>query len=172
MGFKDFKFKVVQGETEHISYSGKRARRSTVLLQVGKHSLSMKAFYLGVALVLCQFFDGLFTYVGLEMQGLHMERNRFLRELMRAYGTAPVLVAAKFVAVVLIVVLTSYAHRRKWIRPVIASLVAVYLVLAVVPWTYIIINGNQSKEDYKIKSKTNSVAGSVKQAAPSLESSH
>ncbi|MDZ4785313.1 MAG: DUF5658 family protein [bacterium] len=141
MGLKDI-FKVVQGETEHITYTGKRIRKSTVLIKVGSLSFSKKAFLLGGALAMCQLFDGFLTYLGLEMQGLHMERNTFLRELMRAYGMAPVLVIAKFLAVVLVIGLTTYAHRRKWIRPLIAALVGIYLVLAVVPWMYIIVSGH------------------------------
>ncbi len=147
MALKDLNIRVVHGETEHISYSGKRARKATVLIQVGSLSLSKKAFLLGVTLVLCQLFDGLLTYTGLEMQGVHMEGNTFLRELMLAYGTAPVLVIAKFLAIVLVLVLTFYAHNRKWIRPVIATLIAIYLVIAVVPWTIIIANNNSVKTE-------------------------
>lgn len=154
MGLRDLNIKVVQGETEHITYTGKRLRRPTVLIKVGSLSLSKKAFYLGAALALCQLFDGFLTYLGLEMQGLHMEGNTFLRELMRAYGTAPVLFVAKLVAVILVVVLTTYAHRRRWLRPLIAALVAVYLILAVVPWTYIIVRGNQAEVSQSSETKS------------------
>lgn len=140
MGIKKFRFEVVKGETEHISYAGKRTRRPTVLIRVGSLSFSKKAFLLGAALVICQLLDGLLTYLGLSLMGVHMEGNMFLRELMHVYGISPVLFVAKSLAVVLAVMLAFHAHRRRWIRPIIGALVFVYLGLAVVPWTHLIVN--------------------------------
>ncbi len=144
MVFKRLGVRVEPGDTEHISYSGKRVRKSTVLIRVGKRSLSRKAFILGASLILCQFFDGFLTYLGLQMLGVHMEGNTFLQELMHAYGTAPVLVVAKFLAVAFVVILTFYSHHRVWLRPIIGGLVVIYLALAVIPWTYIILKSNQA----------------------------
>ena len=124
----------------HILYSGKHVRDRTVVIKVGSLSLSRKAFLIGAALVGCQLLDGLLTYLGLSLLGVHMEANAFLRELMYAYGKAPVLFAAKLAAMVMAVALTYYAHRRRWFRIVIAMLVSIYLMLAVFPWTVIILN--------------------------------
>lgn len=140
MGIKKFRFEVVKGETEHISYAGKRTRRPTVLIRVGSLSFSKKAFLLGAALVICQLLDGLLTYLGLSLMGVHMEGNMFLRELMHVYGISPVLFVAKSLAVVLAVMLAFHAHRRRWIRPIIGALVFVYVGLAVVPWTTLIFH--------------------------------
>lgn len=147
MVFKRLGVRVESGDTEHISYGGKRVRKSTVLIRVGKLSLSRKAFILGASLCICQFFDGLLTYLGLKILGINMEGNTFLRELMHAYGTAPVLVVAKFLAVAFAVILTFYSHHRVWLRPIIGGIVAIYLVLAVVPWTYIILKGKHVPEN-------------------------
>lgn len=133
-----FRFKVVEGETEHLTYGGKRIRRPTVLIRVGGLSLSKKAFLLGLTLGFCQLADGVLTYLGLALMGVHMEGNSFLRVLMSAYGKAPVLVAAKLLALSCVVLLTISAHRRRWIRPIIGGLIAVYLGLAVLPWVYLI----------------------------------
>lgn len=132
------KFEVVEGETDHISYSGERIRRKTTLIRVGKYSFSRKAFLLGATLVLCQIWDGALTYLGLRLLGVGMEGNAFLRALMHAYGQAPVLFAAKISAIIMVVWLTFHAHSRKWIRPIIFLLIVIYLALAVAPWAYII----------------------------------
>ncbi len=136
------KFEVVKGETEHISFTGKRTRRPTILMKVqtkvGSVSLSRKALLLGLALGICQISDGILTYLGLHFLGVHMEGNGFLRELMHAYGMLPALFAAKLFALVLAGVLMFHAHQRRWIRPIILILVVVYLALAVVPWVFII----------------------------------
>lgn len=136
------KFEVVKGETEHISFAGKRTRRPTILMKfqtkAGSVSLSRKAFLLGFALALCQISDGVLTYLGLQLLGVRMEGNGFLRELMHAYGMLPALFAAKLFALFFAGILMFHAHKRKWIRPIIFLLVVIYLALAVVPWVVII----------------------------------
>jgi uncharacterized membrane protein len=132
------KFKVEEGETEQITYGGKRVRRKTVLLRVGQYSISQKALLLGLMLAICQVFDGFLTYIGLSIMGVQMEGNTFLRTLMEAYGKAPVLFASKLIAIFLIGILTFEANRRRWVRPFIVLLILIYLGLAVFPWTYII----------------------------------
>lgn len=132
------KFEVVDGETEHVSFDGKRKRNPTVLIRVGRVSFSKQALTLGAVLVICQIFDGFLTYLGLRIHGTEMEGNNFLRNLMEAYGTAPALAIIKLSAIALVVLLTFHAHKRKWVRPIIFLLAAVYLALAVVPWVYII----------------------------------
>jgi uncharacterized membrane protein len=133
-------FEISEVVSTHILYSGKRVREPTVIIRVGSLSLSRKAFILGAALACCQLLDGILTYIGLALLGIHMEANSFLRELMHAYGRAPVLFAAKFIAVTFVVILTFYAHRRRWFRWIIGLMICVYLALAVVPWTLIITN--------------------------------
>ena len=136
------RFEIVKGETEHISFRGKRSRRPTILMRVktksGSLSLSRKALLLGAALAGCQVLDGILTYVGLKILGVHTEGNTFLLQLMHAYGMVPALCAAKFMAILLAGILMFHAHKRKWIRPIILLLVVVYLALAVFPWIWLI----------------------------------
>lgn len=132
------KFEILKGESEKISYKGKRARKQTVLIKVGKLSLSKKAFILGTTLILCQILDGLLTYIGLNTMGVHMEGNAFLRMLMHAYGAAPVLFGSKIMAIIFVVLLTFQAHKRYWIRPLIFIMIVIYMGLAVYPWIFII----------------------------------
>ena len=130
--------KLVYGETDHILFTGKITRRPTILIQIGKQSLSKKAFIIGVALAVCQLLDGLLTYIGLSLMGVHMEGNGLLRSLMLSYGMAPALFFVKIIALALAVGLALHSHRRRWMRPVLLGVVAFYLVLAVVPWTILI----------------------------------
>jgi uncharacterized membrane protein len=132
------KFDIVQGSTEHISFNGKKIRRPTVLIRLGGYSMSKKAFLLGAALAICQVMDGLLTYVGLGILGIHMEGNLFLRELMHAYGMAPTLLGAKLLAIIFVISLALFAHKRRWVRPLILIMTAIYLLLAVLPWIYLI----------------------------------
>ena len=132
------KFNIEEGETDQITYSGKRQRRKTVLLKVGQRSISKKALQLGLILALCQILDGLLTYIGLSLMGVRMEGNSILRTLMHSYGNAPVLFFSKFIAITMIVALTLESHRRRWIRWIIVLLIIIYLGLAVIPWTYLI----------------------------------
>jgi len=109
-----------------------------VLITLGNLSFSRRAAILGGALALCQVLDGLLTYIGLNLMGVHMEGNVFLRHLMHAYGTAPVLFAAKFFALICVFLLTIPSHSRIWLRPIIGGLSAAYIGLAVIPWVYLI----------------------------------
>lgn len=135
---KSVRFEIVEGEREGIAYGGKRHRKKTVLLKVGRYSISLRAFQLGMILIACQILDGLLTYIGLRLYGVRMEGNVFLKELMIAYGTFTTLFCAKLFAFFCIVILTIYAHKRRWIRPFIAAMCGIYLILAVIPWIYII----------------------------------
>lgn len=128
----------VHGETDHIAISGSITRKPTILIRVGKQSLSRKAFFIGIALAFCQIMDGLLTYIGLSLFGVQMEGNGLLRNLMHFYGMAPALFAVKFIALAIAVVLAVQAHRRKWMRPILVGVVGFYLVLALVPWTVLI----------------------------------
>jgi uncharacterized membrane protein len=132
------RFEVVKGETEHVTLSGRRVRNPTVLIRVGRVSLSRQALIVGAILATVQVLDALLTYAGLRFLGVDMEGNAFLRSLMVAYGTAPALLAVKVVALLLVCGLTIHAHTRRWMRPVIVALCVIYLALAVLPWTYII----------------------------------
>lgn len=135
---KQKKFEVYKGERQSIKVDGTRVRRQTILVRLGKASLSKNALILGLFLIGCQILDGIATYLGLSLMGVHMEGNRFLRELIQAYGAAPVLFGVKFVAAALVVPLIVYSDSRPWFRPVLVTLICIYLLLAVIPWTYLI----------------------------------
>jgi hypothetical protein len=132
------RFEVQEHDTTHISFGGVYARSPTVIVQMGSVRLSRKALILGVALAACQVFDGILTFIGTFLLGVEMEGNGILRGLMHLYGAAPVLFVIKAMLVGVIVVLTFFAHRRRWIRPFIFGVVSVYVIVALIPWVYII----------------------------------
>jgi hypothetical protein len=106
---------------------------------VGKVTLSSKAAILGVSLIVLQLLDGFLTFWGLSIFGVEMEGNVLLRDLAILYGAAPALFFVKLVAIGFVIFLTFFAHRRRWIRPVIVALVVLYLTLAVIPWIYLLV---------------------------------
>lgn len=132
------RFRIVKGETEHITLRGRRVRNPTVLLQVGTVSLSWKAALLGTALVVLQIADGILTFAGVSIWGSDMEGNAFLRQLVATYGAAKALFFVKTAAIASVIFITFRAHRRRWIRPLILLIVALYLILAVAPWIIIL----------------------------------
>ncbi len=131
-------FEICEGTVDRIGFSGQVRRDSTVLIRVGRRGLSKRAILLGKLLVLCHIFDGLFTFFGMELFGIGAEGNVLLREAMFSVGAASALFLAKTFAIALTLTLTFLAHRRLWLRPIIAGLVVVYLFMAIFPWAYIL----------------------------------
>jgi hypothetical protein len=136
------KFDIVPGETEHITLRGVIRRNPTLLMRVRTpkktFSLSRKALLLGATLILCQILDGILTYTGLLLLGVEMEGNGLIRDMIYAYGLVPGICMAKVGALLSVALITIAAHRRKWIRPIILLLSAVYVTLALVPWTLVL----------------------------------
>jgi len=132
------KFRIVKGETEHITLAGKRVRNPTVLLQVGRVSLSWKAVVLGTTLLLMQVLDGILTFAGVSVFGADMEGNALLRDLVSTFGAVKALFFVKAITALFAIFLTLRAHRRRWIRPIIVALVGIYLILAIVPWVVVL----------------------------------
>ena len=92
----------------HETYvSSGRIRKPTVHIRMGSLSVSRKALLLGLSLVLLQIADGLLTYSGLQLFGISMEGNSFLRSLMHQSGSiSTVLFFPKLFAISIIIWLT------------------------------------------------------------------
>ncbi len=134
------------GDTEHITFSGERLRKRTILMRVGKLSLSKKAFILGAGLIICQVLDGVLTFYGLQIFGVQNEGNQLLRFLIEQYGSSPVLLIAKSIAISLAIFLMLDSHKRVWLRPVVALLFGIYVTLAILPWSYLISRHHADNE--------------------------
>ena len=86
-----------------------------------------------VLFLLAQASDGVLTYVGVSIYGLHMEGNPLVGWLMAAMGEGPGLAAAKLTAGCFGIALhLSAVHKA------VALLAFFYLTAAVIPWVAIL----------------------------------
>ena len=82
-----------------------------------------------VVFLMTQALDGVLTYVGVTLLGLHMEANPLLAWLMGSMGHGPALTSAKVLAGGFGILLhISSVHR------VVAALTAFYVIVAIIPW--------------------------------------
>lgn len=83
--------------------------------------------------LLAQASDGVLTYVGVTVYGLHMEGNPLIGWLMAAIGQGPALATAKVTAGFFGIALhLSAVHKA------VAVLAGFYVAVAVIPWVAII----------------------------------
>jgi hypothetical protein len=93
---------------------------------------------LASALVFLQLADGLLTGVGVSHMGIEMEANPLLRMLMEIFGLIPTLVAVKALAISVIALLASLSGIVPWITLAFRGMVALYTLVAVLPWSAIL----------------------------------
>jgi hypothetical protein len=79
--------------------------------------------------LLAQGLDGVLTYVGVSVYGLHMEGNPLIGWLMTTMGQGPALATAKLTAG-----LFGIALHLSAVHKAVALLAAFYVVVAIVPW--------------------------------------
>ncbi|NLF25681.1 MAG: hypothetical protein GX589_08520 [Deltaproteobacteria bacterium] len=97
---------------------------------------------LGLVLCLLQVMDGILTAAGVNMFGVSAEGNVLLRYLMEQIGLIPALAAAKCAAIAATVTLCMLATQVSWISRALKGVIAIYLLAAIVPWTFILVSGN------------------------------
>lgn len=83
--------------------------------------------------LLAQLLDGVFTYLGVAAFGLS-EGNPIIAYYIKHHGIGPSVTAAKILAVVCSMVLHLLGLHRT-----LALLTLLYLSLAVLPWTYLLL---------------------------------
>ena len=93
---------------------------------------------LGVILALLQVLDGLLTGLGMASFGTSMEGNLLLRSLMHAIGWAPAIILVKGASIGIIVFLCGQAGKVSWLKQAMRGVAGLYVVFAIVPWTYIL----------------------------------
>ncbi len=94
---------------------------------------------LGALLALVQVLDGILTALGVQTLGLNAEGNVLLRHLMHQIGCIPTLALTKALALVIVCMLCWLATRVKWLPKVFRGVIVLYLLLAIVPWSVILI---------------------------------
>lgn len=82
-----------------------------------------------VLFLVAQASDGVLTYVGVNVYGLHMEGNPIIAWLMTTLGQVPALAAAKVTAGIFGIALHMSA-----VHKAVALLAAFYVVVAICPW--------------------------------------
>ena len=87
-----------------------------------------------VAFLMMQCLDGVFTYLGVGIWGPGIEANPIVASAMTAGGPTMGLFGAKLVAIAFGILL----HLRR-IHHVVALLTAFYFVVAIVPWTALLL---------------------------------
>lgn len=94
---------------------------------------------LGLILATLQVIDGILTGIGVHHYGTGMEGNMLLRGLMTVVGCIPALMLVKGGAIALIAMLCRQATKMSWLKPAFYGVIALYVVGAVIPWTYILV---------------------------------
>src|SRR5262245_66008103 len=87
-----------------------------------------------VGFVIVQSLDGIFTYLGLRLFGPGIEANPLISSAVATAGPAAGLAGAKLVAVALGILL----HLRR-VHNIVAFLTALYVALAILPWTAVFL---------------------------------
>lgn len=95
---------------------------------------------LGIILSLLQVADGFLTGLGMANYGTAMEGNALLRALMGLVGWLPALILVKGASISLIALLCHQASTIRWLRPAFYGVIAIYMTMAVLPWSYILLS--------------------------------
>jgi Domain of unknown function (DUF5658) len=102
-------------------------------------SIPTDVITLGLILAALQVLDGILTGIGVYHYGPGMEGNALLRGLMTCVGYIPALMLVKGGAIALIAMLCRQATKTSWLKPAFYGVIALYVVGAVIPWTYILV---------------------------------
>lgn len=119
-----------------------RARRAASALTaqglVKAESFAPEALLLGSLLVLLQLIDGVLTAIGIFRFGVSIEGNPVLRHFMIEYGHIPTLAVLKLFAVLVVCLLINASRRLRWVPGALGLVSLIYIITAVIPWTYIL----------------------------------
>lgn len=117
-------------------YAAVARLRGVGVLNRFTHSSVRTSLFGDIALLvflLAQASDGVLTYVGVSVYGIHMEGNPLMGWLMAALGQGPALAAAKLAAGCFGIALhVSDVHKA------VACLAVFYLIVAIGPWVAIL----------------------------------
>jgi hypothetical protein len=101
-------------------------------------SISRSVIILGLILALIQIADGVLTGIGVANFGVEAEGNPLLKSLMIQIGYIPALIITKGLAIGIIGLLVYLSNKVLWIQTAMKAVIALYLVAAIIPWSYII----------------------------------
>ena len=73
------------------------------------------------------------------VEGTAVEGNMLVRLLMEQFGVSTAIILVKLLATVCIMVVCIAGAQIKWVRPALISLIGIYTLLAVIPWSGILL---------------------------------
>ena len=94
---------------------------------------------IGIALIIIQILDGVFTAIGVARFGSSVEANVFIRTLIEQWGSFSALLLVKTLAVGVVITLCSLSSRVPWVVPALKGVIILYLCAAIIPWSAILI---------------------------------
>lgn len=101
-------------------------------------SIARQTLFLGLVLITLQVLDGVLTHLGILKFGMEAEGNPMLYALMVKVGVENALIITKVLVSLVIVGLMFAASKLAWVNNALAAVCAVYTVMAVLPWTYLL----------------------------------
>lgn len=128
--------------SEHVKYEIKRGK--TVVIKLPRNAAMVFEFefpswdflFLGVFLASLNAFDWYLTHQGVSRFGFDSEGNSFMKSMILHFGLDQALLITKLLAILIVFVLTIIARRVKFVKNLVATLSAIYLFAAVIPWIY------------------------------------
>lgn len=140
MGQAAVKYSTVNGSAVRHAASAHACARPSLSLIQGRQesSKSNEVLVLGLILALLQVLDGLLTGLGMASFGTSMEGNILLRSLMHAIGWAPAIILVKGSSIAIIAFLCAQAGKVSWLKHAMRGVAGIYVVFAILPWTYIL----------------------------------
>ncbi len=100
---------------------------------------SKRILLLAAILIVIQILDGVFTGMGVVIYGSSIEANPIIRALIDSWGVANALVFVKALAVFIVfglVMLSSYVN---WMERAMKTVICIYMISALIPWSLILI---------------------------------
>ena len=94
--------------------------------------------HLAFFLAFLQVLDGVLTSIGISRFGVNAEGNILLRSLMLQIGHVTALFMVKTTAIAIVGILAVVSREVAWVRSALGFVALLYLVVAIIPWTYIL----------------------------------
>ena len=107
-------------------------------LEIDSNKNYYSVLWIASTLVILQILDGLLTGTGMYYWGIGAEGNPLLKMLMHHIGYVYALLLTKSASIVIILILAKCALTMEWVKNAMKGVAALYIVAAVIPWTYLI----------------------------------
>lgn len=128
----------VDGRAKVIPFPQTKTKGGTRCVLSHSKTSNAELLTLGLILAALQIADGVLTGLGMAQYGTGMEGNVLLRTLMVHIGYLPALFITKAIALSVIAGLCHHTVRVSWLKGALATIIVMYTLFAVLPWTYLL----------------------------------